>query len=211
MYTPRAFAEPDLAALDRLLKADPFATLVTTAADGLPFASHLPVLYRRDAAGILVEGHWARPNPQAAPGPALLIVHGPHAYVSPNWYPDKEPAARVPTWNYAAAHLYGTLESYADDAALGDLVLRLSERFEARAGSDWRFDPAEPRFAAQLRGITGFRFRPDRIELKFKLHQNHPPANREAVAGALATAGTDDARAVAALMRERQPGKAPRP
>ncbi|MDH5823171.1 FMN-binding negative transcriptional regulator [Luteimonas sp. RD2P54] len=207
MYTPHAFAESDLAQLDRLVDADPFVTLVTTAADGLPFASHLPVLYRRDADRVLVEGHWARPNPQAAEGQALLIVHGPHAYVSPGWYPDKEPAARVPTWNYAAAHLYGALECYEDDAALGDLVLRLSERFEARAGSDWSFDPTEPRFAAQLRGITGFRFRPSRVELKFKLHQNHPQANREAVATELAAAGGDDARAVAALMHGRLPGR----
>lgn len=202
MYTPRAFAETDLSRLDRLVADDPFVTLVTSDAEGAPFASHLPVLYRRHGDGILIEGHWARPNPQVGHGAsALLIVHGPHAYVSPGWYPDKEPAARVPTWNYAAAHLYGTLERYDDADALADLVLRLSEHHEARAGGDWRFDPHAPRFRSQLRGIIGFRFVPGRVELKFKLNQNHPAENRTAVAAALAASDDGDARATAALMR----------
>lgn len=202
MYTPRAFAETDLSRLDRLLADDPFVTLVTSDAEGAPFASHLPVLYRRSGDDILIEGHWARPNPQTDHGTgALLIVHGPHAYVSAGWYLDKEPAARVPTWNYAAAHLYGTLARYDDTDALADLVLRLSDHHEARAGGDWQFEPLEPRFRKQLRGIVGFRFVPERIELKFKLSQNHPAENRDAVAAALAAGNDDDARAVAALMR----------
>jgi hypothetical protein len=82
MYLPRAFAESDLAHLDALVAADPFVTLVTTDGDGAPFASHLPVLYRRNGDEVLLEGHWAKPNPQACHGDrALAIVHGPHHYV----------------------------------------------------------------------------------------------------------------------------------
>jgi transcriptional regulator len=204
VYTPRAFAEPDLAHLDALVAADPFVTLVTTGADGAPFASHLPVLYRRDGGHVLVEGHWAKPNPQAQhSGPALMIVHGPHAYVSPSWYPDKEAAARVPTWNYAVAHLSGTLQPFADEDALADLVSRLSDRFEASVGQAWRFEPGRDDHRRQLRGIVGFRFEPVHVELKLKLNQNHPVANRMAVAQALSGSDAADARAVAALMRER--------
>ena len=47
MYLPSSFAETDLAALDQLLERDPFVTVITTDA-GQPFASHVPVLYRRD-------------------------------------------------------------------------------------------------------------------------------------------------------------------
>jgi len=202
MYTPRAFAETDLARLDALLAADPFVTLVTTDADGAPFASHLPVLYRRDGERVRIEGHWARPNPQARhAGPALLVVRGPDAYVSPGWYPDKEDAARVPTWNYAVAHLSGALQAFEDEAALADLVARMSDRFEAGVGRSWRFESAHEEFRRQLRGIVGFRFEPARIELKFKLSQNHPVANRVAVADALAVLDAPGARAVAALMR----------
>jgi len=204
MYTPAAFIESDLSQLDALLEADPFVSLVTTGADGAPVASHLPVLYRREGGRVLVEGHWARPNPQARHGgPALMIVHGPHAYVSPGWYPDKEPAARVPTWNYALAHLSGALQTFEDEAALADLVARQADRFEHMVGQDWRFEPGREDHRRQLRGIIGFRFEPARIELKFKLNQNHPPANRVAVAAALSAREDPGSVAVAALMRAR--------
>ena len=114
MYTSRAFVD-DPAALDALFAHDPFVTLSTVDADGVPVATHLPVLYRRDGDALRIEGHWARPNPQAGHGgTALMIVHGPHAYVSPGWYPDKTEAARVPTWNYTGAHLRGRLECFDD-------------------------------------------------------------------------------------------------
>ena len=202
MYLPRAFAETDLAALDGLIEAHPFVTLISTDADGSPFASHLPVLYRRDGDAVLIEGHWAKPNPQSKhSGEMLMIVHGPHAYVSPGVYPDKEAAARVPTWNYAMAHLRGRLDVYHDEAALGDLVDRMSQRFEAMVGRDWRFEMAREDHRNQLRGIVGFRFAPDRIDLKFKLNQNHPAANQLAVRDDMATRDDPDARGIAALMR----------
>ena len=207
MYTPAAFAEADPGLLDALLADDPFVTLVTIGDDGLPFASHLPVLYRREGGAILIEGHWARPNPQARhDGPALLIVHGPHAYVSPGWYADKEPAARVPTWNYAVAHLSGRLQRFEDEPSLADLVARTSARFEAAGGEDWRFEPARDDHRRQLRGIVGFRFAPERVELKAKLNQNHPAANRDAVATGLAARAEPRSQAVAALMRARDGG-----
>lgn len=202
MYLPRAFAETDLAQLDALIDAHPFVTLISTDAEGAPFVSHLPVLYRRDGDAVLIEGHWARPNPQARhDGAILMIVHGPDAYVSPGVYPDKETAARVPTWNYAIAHLCGTLDRYDDETALGDLVDRLSQRFEATVGHDWRFEMARDDHRSQLRGIVGFRFRPERIDLKFKLSQNHPPANRHAVSEDMARRDDVGARAIAGLMR----------
>lgn len=203
MYTPRAFAETDLAELDRLVARDAFATLVTTDA-GIPVVSHLPVLYARTGERILIEGHWAKPNPQARhAGTALMIVHGPHGYISPGWYPDKEEAARVPTWNYAVAHLYGQLEATDDTVALASIVDRLSAAHEARVGSDWRFEYDRPDHVGQLRGIVGFRFVPDRIELKFKFSQNHPPANVRAAAEGLRRIGDPQADEVADIMLER--------
>lgn len=203
MYMPHAYAETDLAQLDALLAADPFVTLVTCEA-GEPFASHLPVLYRREGDVVVLEGHWARPNPQARGAvDALAIVRGPDAYVSPGWYPDKESAARVPTWNYAVAHLHGRLERYDDDAALGALVARLSDRFESTVGGNWRYDHARDDLRSQLRGIVGFRFVATRVGLKFKLNQNHPEANRRAVASALGAQASPGARGIAGMMRAR--------
>jgi transcriptional regulator len=206
VYTPRAYVETDLCLLDALLDADPFVSLVTVDGDGRPCVSHLPVLYSRDGEAVTIEGHWARPNPQSGGATeALLVVHGPHAYVSPGWYPDKEAAARVPTWNYAAAHLHGQLQRFDDEQRLGDLVGRLSDRFEASVGSDWRYEHARDEQRRQLRGIVGFRLEVTRIELKAKLNQNHPEANQRAVIAALQAQDREDARAVATMMQARTP------
>ncbi|WP_101927071.1 MULTISPECIES: FMN-binding negative transcriptional regulator [Luteimonas] len=201
MATPRAFVEPDPALLDALLVAHPFVTLVTVR-DGVPDASHLPVLARRDGAALLLEGHWARANPQARDGDeALVLVHGPHAYLSADWYPDKHEHARVPTWNYVVAHLRVHIERVDDEEALGALVARTAERFEPTVGGTWRYDHTDPRERRQLRGIVGFRLRVHAAELTRKLSQNHPDANRASVVAALDAQADDDARAIAALMR----------
>ena len=203
MYVPRAFAESDLAALDDLIARDNFITLVTVR-EGAPVTSHLPVLYRRDGDQVELRGHWARPNRQSGhAGRALAIVHGPNAYVSPAWYPDKQAAARVPTWNYAVAHLEGEMTTFDNETALASVVDGLSRQHEARVGSDWRYDPEREDLRSQLRGIIGFRMSVDSITLKFKLNQNHPVANRIAVAGRLAEQVREASRDVAVLMRER--------
>lgn len=205
MYQPASFIEKDLTALDALIERDNFITLITVR-DGIPVVSHLPVLYRRDGDAIELHGHWARPNPQAKhAGPATVIVHGPHAYVSPAWYPDKESASRVPTWNYAVAHLQGTLELFDDEASLATLVDGLSRQHEGRVGQDWRFDPERDDHRVQLRGIVGFRFHVETASLKFKLNQNHPVANRLSVAEHLQQQTREASRETAALMRARTP------
>ncbi|NIJ84292.1 transcriptional regulator [Xanthomonas arboricola] len=202
MYAPRAFAQTDLALLDWLIARDPFVTLISHGEDGQPAISHLPVLYRRDAQSVVIEGHWARPNPQArSPGDAVLVVQGPHAYVSPSWYPDKEAAARVPTWNYAVAHLHGRCEQVSDKAALGELIGLMSTHFEQRVGSDWLFEMERDSHRRQLRGLVGFRFVPSRIELTFKLSQNHPAANQRSVSQFLAQQPDQASNAIAALMQ----------
>lgn len=203
MYLPRAFAESDLAALDDLIARDNFITLITVR-DNTPVTSHLPVLYRRDGDQVELRGHWARPNPQSRhAGRALAIVHGPHAYVSPSWYPDKEAGVRVPTWNYALANLDGELITFDDEASLAAIVDDLTRQHEARVGSHWRYEHQREDHRSQLRGIIGFRIAVDRITLKFKLNQNHPVANRAAVATQLAGQSREASRDVAVLMRER--------
>ncbi|MBD8527537.1 FMN-binding negative transcriptional regulator [Pseudomarimonas arenosa] len=184
MYSPRHFAVEDLSLLDALFKRDAFVSLITIDAEGLPFASHVPVIYRRDGERISIRGHWSRANPQAhAAGPALIIVHGPHGYVSPRWYTD--PDQQVPTWNYAVAHLRGNLQSFDDAERLQSLVAELADAYEVPLGGDWRFPESAPGRIDSLRGIIGFELQPSAIALKAKFNQNHPEANRRGVIQAL--------------------------
>lgn len=202
MYLPRHFASDDLGVLDALVARDAFATLVTVT-DGEPFASHLPVSYRRDGRAVRFQGHWARANPQwsgAAGADALLIVHGPHAHVSPSWY--EQPAGNVPTWNYVVAHVRGALAVVDDPLALEHIVTRLADPYEAKSQSSWRFDDVLPETRDQLRGIVGFELVARRIDIKRKLSQHHALANLDgAVAGLKQRAHGDDGE-IATLMAE---------
>ena len=64
MYLPKSFEVTDSDKLIDVICRFSFATLITTV-DGVPFATHLPILHRPQAgtAGVLV-GHVARANPQ---------------------------------------------------------------------------------------------------------------------------------------------------
>jgi transcriptional regulator len=194
MYLPPHFAVEDLGRLDQLAAHDSFATLVSVH-DGVPFASHLPVLYRRDGSSVRLLGHWARPNQQwrsIGEQTALCVLHGPHAYVSPNFYPD--PASRVPTWNYATAHLYGRTRVFDAPDELLALVSELADRYERGRQRPWSLGSADPALERMVAGIVGFELRVERIELKFKLNQNHPVDYQEGVARAFRSSPDPDAR-----------------
>ncbi len=201
MYIPAFNHETDLKQLDWLAERDAFGTLVSVH-EGAPFATHLPVLYRRAGPRVTLTGHWARANPQWATiegQRALFIFHGPHSYISPRWYTD--PANNVPTWNYATAHLYGRVRLVRDTAQLAAIVSALAAYYEAGAETPWRM--GEPAANQQrLRGIVGFELTVDDMQLKFKLNQNHSAANIEGVVTALRAQGGEGALDVAALMQQ---------
>jgi transcriptional regulator len=207
MYVPPAFAETEVARLHEAIRASGLATLVTLAGDGL-FASHVPLLLETGPApyGTLL-GHLAAANPQTKPPQpgveALAIFLGPDAYVSPGWYKTKEETGKVvPTWNYVAIHAYGTLELFDDAVSLRALVARLTDRHEAALPEPWSIDDAPESFVqSQLKGIVGFRLPISRLQGKWKMSQNRPPADREGVVKALSQESDPVKMAVAALIK----------
>jgi transcriptional regulator len=201
MYNPPHFTTTDPSWLDWLAEKHPFGTLMSQV-DSAPFASHLPVLYRRMDTNVTLTGHWARPNPQwrdIESQRVLFIYHGPHAYISPQWYTD--PQKQVPTWNYVTAHVYGAIRLVEESEELERIVVSLAERFESSAATPWRLASDEPANRSRLKGIVGFELRADTVQIKVKLNQNHPPANvAGAIAGLVAT-GSAEATQIAGLMQ----------
>ena len=190
IYTPRAFAAQDSATIARIIGEHPFATLVTPGEPELSI-SHLPLQYHAGDGkhGVLV-GHMARANPHwQAFGDAVsvAIFHGPHAYVSPSWY--GEPAAAVPTWNYAVAHVHGRVELMTDPAETRALLDELVERYESGRCQPWRLQLEGRPLAAMLEAIVGFRMVIERVEAKLKLSQNRSAEDRERVIKALRAEG----------------------
>lgn len=204
MYIPEQFRESDLATLHAFMRQHSFATLVSHGADSL-IATHLPLLLdpARGPNGTLV-GHLARANPHGAVlaecGEALVIFHGPHAYVSPRWY--ATPIA-VPTWNYAVVHAYGRPRIVDGGQPLRDILLRTVATFEA--DFDYAWEPPPGDYVDKLaRQVVGFEIEVARLEGKMKLSQNRPAADRQGTIEGLRATGAPDALAVAELMARRE-------
>jgi len=209
MYVPTHFAMDDAAVQDLLVRHGA-GDLVTATTSGL-LATTLPFVHDPAVGphGALL-GHVARNNDQwrhAPVGEALVILRGPDAYVSPNWYASKAEHGRVvPTWNYVTAHVYGELVVHDDIAWLEDLVTRLTEHHEAAQPRPWTVDDAPSRFVAgQLRAIVGVELRISRIEAKAKLSQNRPAADIDGVVEGTHAAGD---LAMARAVQEARPAQA---
>lgn len=202
MYVPQAFGSKDPEALDRLVAYNAFGTLVSQH-DGTPFASHLPVLYCRAEGRVRLTGHWARANPQwrdIEGQRVLLILHGPHAYISPRWY--LEPQKNVPTWNYAVAHIYGRVRVIREAAELERIVTSLAAQYEAGAPEPWRFEDTGEAGRARLKAIVGFELTAEEVEVKLKLSQNHVEGNVEGAIEGLRAVGSAETLAVAEWMED---------
>ncbi len=203
MYVPASFAVSDEKTLASFIERYDFATLTSSSSTGL-VASHIPIMLRRSAGKAVLIGHVARANSQwqqfDGNAEALAIFHGPHAYVSPTWYATS-PA--VPTWNYAAVHVYGKPrvrdESEFTAAALRDLVAR----HEGSRAKPWRAEDLAGEFFEKLaNAIVAFEMPIDRIEGNFKLGQNRSHDDRLGMLQGLDAEKSADAGALAAFIRE---------
>jgi transcriptional regulator len=198
LYIPKHFNVEDADALFAFIGRNAFATLVSTGPQGL-HVSHVPLLPERDGAGVVrLLGHVARGNAQwqalESATEVLAIFHGPHAYVSPSWY-QTQPS--VPTWNYAVVHAHGRAR-LMDEAALHDLVIRLSDTYEAGRAKPWRaVDLPGDYTSNMLKAIVGFEIEVTKLEGKFKLSQNRPVE----VARVIAALEAEGGGGTAALMR----------
>lgn len=199
MYMPPQFNAKDRAIASELMRAHPFASLISNDDEGLPYVTHLPlVLDDKGEDDVRLLGHCARPNPhwrhlQARPR-AIVTFLGPHAYLSPSVYPD---LARVPTWNYLAVHC--TVEARLIDApAEKDALLkRLIGQHEPAYAQQWR-ELGEEFQHKMLLGIVGFELRVTQLQCKLKLNQHRPEAH--AAMRAVYEAGSPDERALAQWM-----------
>jgi transcriptional regulator len=161
--------------------------LVTVGSNGVPAATLLPIMWQGDTVvAHMAKGNaqWREIEPDAA---ALLIVAGPEAYISPSWYATKaEHGKVVPTWNYSAVHLTGTVRVHEDPEWLRTAVTELTDLHEHRREHPWQPTDAPARYIeGQLRGIVGLEITNIRVEAKAKLSQNRSDADRQGVIAAL--------------------------
>lgn len=207
MYVPAFTAVDDEQQIRAFVAAARSGWIVTVDSAGVPAASLLPIMWH----GSTVIAHMAKANPQwreiASGCPGLIIVGGPEAYITPTWYPSKAEHGRtVPTWNYTAVHLTGTVHVHHDPSWLRAAVAELTEVHETGRAEPWAITDAPHDFIdAQLKAIVGIELTVERVDAKAKLSQNRPEPDRLGVLAGLADEGHPEATAVRTAMRSDTP------
>jgi transcriptional regulator len=182
------------------MRANSFALLVTGTGGAL-HGSHLPVMVQQRGGGMVLDMHMAKNNPQWKEffdDEVMVVFFGPHAYVSPRWYEEKE---RVPTWNYAAVHAYGVPNIIEDEAAKHASQRRLVAAMDPQ----WlpKFDALRPQYVkSMLEGIVNFEIAVTRLETRWKLSQNRGRREQELIIAELERSNDSAERALAALTRK---------
>jgi transcriptional regulator len=174
-HTPH-FVLSDVDEVKRLVRENPWATIVSSTAAGI-VASHYPVVLEDDPAdpdAIVLVSHVGRPDERShelGEHEVMVIVQGPHGYVSPAWYPAEQ---IVPTWNHVTAHLWGTPEILSAEEnyrVLGELV----DHFEAVMPEPVSLELDEEGARRMALGTVGIRLRVGRFDARAKLSQNKAP------------------------------------
>jgi transcriptional regulator len=203
MYSPSYNRLEDRAELLAFMRANNFPVLVT-GTGGTLHASHLPVMIG-STEPLVLDMHMARNNPQwnefFDDQEVMVVFSGPHAYVSPRWYEDKE---RVPTWNYAAVHAYGFPKVLSDPKAKHENQRRLVAAMDPQ----WlpEFDKLSEKYVTMmLEGIVNFEIAVTRVETRWKLSQNRSRREMELIAVQLDKSGDSLEKALGALTRKHLP------
>ena len=186
MHPNPLYRSDDRALCEALIAEVGFGMVFAATPDG-PRVAHTPLLTTGDGA---VQFHLARGNALTRHldgATALIVVNGPDAYISPRWYDDRN---TVPTWDYVALEIEGTVRRMADEGLEAFLHAAIAKHETRLGGDPWRAEDSSAKMWAGLfRGIVGFELEVQALRPTFKLSQNKPAATRARIAEGLETAG----------------------
>ncbi|KAJ4004782.1 hypothetical protein NW752_009551 [Fusarium irregulare] len=241
VYIRAAHAEADLRVLRRLIHENPLGMLTTgikSPTHSFLQSSHIPFLFDESSENELgyLRGHVARQNPQAkamiehcTSNPSLnnyledevlvIFTKAAHHYVTPKFYTETKPATGkvVPTWNYAAAQIYGKAKIYFENneetssflqKAVSDLTDHNETNTMGYTGGDrptpWKVTDAPDKYIQLLkRNIIGIEIEVTKFEGKFKMSQEMGQGDRDGVVKGFEALGTEVGDEVAGMVKER--------
>ncbi len=204
MYSPPYNQLEKRADIVAFMRAHNFPLLVTGTGGNL-MGSHLPAMVQEHDGALVIDMHMAKNNPQWKEffdDEVMVVFTGPHAYVSPRWYEEKE---RVPTWNYTAVHAYGVPRVIDEPGAKHASQRRLVAAMDPQ----WlpKFDALRADYVQQmLGGIVNFEIAVTRLETRWKLSQNRSRREMELIAAQLEGSADSGERALAAITRKHLAG-----
>lgn len=179
MYRPKKYIKDDSDFLYSFIQQYPFATFVLSGESLM--ATHIPVLIDGDRERWRLYSHIANHNEQRKlledGAEALIIFHGPQAYISSSWYRDKD----ISTWDYTAVHVNARLKLQSREE-LENSLESLVAHFEKEQETPLYYkDIPKPMLEEHLPLITGFWLEPFKVEGIAKLHQSYPEHDIESV------------------------------
>ncbi|KAM0551813.1 hypothetical protein ACHAPJ_008148 [Fusarium lateritium] len=244
MYIRAVHAEADLRVLRRLIHENPLGMLTTgikSPTYSFLQSSHIPFLLGVQDESSETElgrlrGHLARQNPQSktmmehcSSNPSLnnfledevlvVFTRPAHHYVTPKFYTETKPETGkvVPTWNYAAAQVYGKARIYYENndetsSFLGKAISDITDHNEKKTmgytggdkPSQWKVTDAPEKYVELLkRNIIGIEIEVTKLEGKFKMSQEMGKGDREGVIKGFENLKTETGDNIASVVRER--------
>ncbi|WP_036155295.1 FMN-binding negative transcriptional regulator [Maribacter forsetii] len=177
MFIPEHYKNTDIKEIHDFLKKNSFGILINTI-EGKPWGTHIPLeLTKNSADKDILVGHIAKANLQSKNlidgDEVLCIFNGPHSYISSSWYKEEE----VPTWNYIAVHVYGTIKIQTSEELLKSLYA-LVDKYEQQSEHPISLNDMSKKTMRQVTGIIGFEIEINDIQAVKKLSQgrehDHP-------------------------------------
>jgi len=192
MLAQPEFAVRDPTAWRALVRDHGWASLVTAQPAGALVVSHLPIIVDEKSEQFAILGHLARTDAaehELGGHDVVLIVQGPHSYLSPSWYRD---GPHVPTWDFVVLHAFGrpTVLSPEETFRVLDATV---DHLESGMPQPWRLSEVSEYARRIAAGTTGFRLDPVQVVGKAKLHQDVSRHEALRLAGFLETSGAGEA------------------
>lgn len=187
MYVPKHFQENDDSNVLTLIQQKVLGTLIVNDTDGL-CANHLPFVAVETEGQLRgLQAHIPRANPLSRQADneidCLAIFQLADGYISPSWYATKREHGKVvPTWNYAVAHVHGTLRIIDEPQWVRSQLDRLTDLNERYMAQPWSVEDAPDQYIDQMiKALVGVEIEVRKIESKFKCSQNQPQANKQSL------------------------------
>ncbi|GAB2190627.1 FMN-binding negative transcriptional regulator [Sessilibacter sp. MAH1] len=213
MNIPSKFKITDSQLLIEFIRQYSLGTLIVNNDSGLD-ANHIPFLVQtiKDQNGnltIKLEGHVAHNNSLVGNSQdnqsVLVVFHGPNGYISPNFYPSKLATGKaVPTWNYSAVHVKGTIRFIHDQQWLLNHIQQLSDFHEAHSQTQpWSVNDAPKDYIKKmLQAVVGIEITASEMVGNFKHSQNKSDTDYAGVIEGLRNSPSDNDRLLQQSMTE---------
>jgi len=204
MYIPGLFKLTDSETIRQFINDNGFGILINSV-NGKIWATHIPMLLEKDKdQKDILTGHLSKANIQwkefEKSQEVLVVFPGNHSYISSSWY-DHE---NVPTWNYLAVHVYGTIHFIEGDELKEELA-KIVNKYESGMPNPVSVDRMTESFVQrEMKGIVGFKISISEIQAAQKLSQNRDDKNYLRIIEGLENKGDPDSLEMAKIMREKK-------